>query len=157
MPTGTLSHVWLGMWNQLHSAWLTRLPMRHNACRLLVSIAHSNMDAFLSCTEFVWCLPFVVCIRDCPMTSRQMKLTVHYRMSCRCPSACLHACKLLTCVPGNADIQTRHPRHWQDFSHAVTNEEHWAALWPALEAINRAAAPGVHTNSAIQVDAALIQ
>ena len=57
----------------------------------------------------------------------------------------------------NAELHSKHSTQWQEFANAVLNEEHWVALWPAVEAVNRAAGPGVHSNGSIQLDAALVQ
>lgn len=61
------------------------------------------------------------------------------------PSTCL-------CCP--ADLRKQQPRQWQEWAGAVLGEEHWVAFWAALEAVNRATAPGIHSNGT-ELDASL--
>ena len=49
-------------------------------------------------------------------------------------------------VPCVAELHARHPQEWRAFSDALLAEEGWASLWPAIDVVERAAEPGVHSN-----------
>lgn len=52
--------------------------------------------------------------------------------------------------PVCAGLCASQPHHWHVFRGAVLNEQHWVAFWPSIQAVDRAAGPGVHSNGSMQ-------